>query len=190
MSLPIQRSANGFTLLELLVVMAIIAIFAAVILIGTAESRTKSKIAATELELRQIHNAMELYRSDFNEYAPLGSDFCNICSFWGPGNAAWDAIPTGGPGKYNSYPYATGSWDDDVLDALDAAGYLKNRGVVEDDPWGNEFLYDKNSNGFSCRSWSPVCSRGPNEILETPHCQASNRPPVVSGDDICIFIHP
>ncbi len=188
---PIPATAlnKGFTLLELLVAIAIIGVLALVVLIGTGESRTKGKIAATELSLRNIQNALEVYRTTFNEYPPIGSDFCNICVYWGPGNPTWDAIPNGGPGKYNSIQYATGTWSDDILTELEFHNLLTDGAGTQRDPWGNEYLYDKNQI-YSCYTWSPICSTGPNEVLETPHCPNRNTVPRAGGDDICVFLQP
>jgi prepilin-type N-terminal cleavage/methylation domain-containing protein len=69
------RRARGFTLVEMLVVMAIIAILAGILLpaIGAAIRAAKnSKIAQ---ELSQLHNAIESYKQKLGDYPP---DFSSV----------------------------------------------------------------------------------------------------------------
>ncbi len=59
---------KGFTLIELLVVVAIIGILAAVILASLNSARAKGRDAKRISDLKQIQNALELYKSDNNTY--------------------------------------------------------------------------------------------------------------------------
>lgn len=60
--------SKGFTLIELLVVVAIISLLSSVVLAAVGEAREKARIAAFVSELRQVQNALELYRTSFGIY--------------------------------------------------------------------------------------------------------------------------
>jgi len=162
---PVKR---GFTLLELLVVLAIIGLMVTAAFASLGAAKDKGKIASTKSQLHQIENAFHLFNSKYMDIPPLPlhADFCNMCFYWPP-----------------SVPWAHGAWVD-VVDALVAEGLITND--IKTDPWGNPYLYDKNYNMglYTCNTWSPICSMGPNATLETPNCQAL---PVTNGDDICLF---
>ena len=76
---------KGFTLVELLVVMAIIGILATVIISGFRASQRRSRDAKRKSDLRQIGQAMELFYSDHDFY-PANSIDGNIegCPFVSP----------------------------------------------------------------------------------------------------------
>ncbi len=63
-----KKGQDGFTLMELLVVVAIIAILLAVVLISVNSSRQKGRDAKRIGDVRAISNALELYRSANNAY--------------------------------------------------------------------------------------------------------------------------
>lgn len=59
---------RGFTLVELLIVIIIIAVLAAVAIPKFANSSTRSKEAALRAELRLLRNAVELFKNDTGCY--------------------------------------------------------------------------------------------------------------------------
>ena len=67
-----QKTQSGFTLLELLVVLAIIGLIASIIVIALSTARSKSRDAKRAGDVRQIMNAMEQYRIA-NNYYPTGT---------------------------------------------------------------------------------------------------------------------
>jgi len=60
--------AKAFTLIELLIVVAIIAILAAIALPNFLEAQTRSKVSRVHNDLRVVHLAVECYFVDFNNY--------------------------------------------------------------------------------------------------------------------------
>ena len=70
-----RKSQLGFTLLELLTVIAIIGILAAIALPALSGIRTRARIAATKAQLEQIEKALETYYGDWDTYPPMGNDY-------------------------------------------------------------------------------------------------------------------
>lgn len=64
---------QAFTLIELLIVVAIIAILAAIAVPNFLEAQTRSKVARVKADFRSIATAVETYRVDTNDY-PEGTD--------------------------------------------------------------------------------------------------------------------
>ncbi len=69
---PKKRSA--FTLIELLIVVAIIAILAAIAVPNFLEAQTRSKVSRTKADMRTMATALEAYYVDNNKYTPDFSD--------------------------------------------------------------------------------------------------------------------
>jgi type II secretion system protein G len=67
-SSPARRQA--FTLIELLIVVAIIAILAAIAVPNFLEAQTRSKIARVKADMRTLATAIESYRVDNSTYPP------------------------------------------------------------------------------------------------------------------------
>lgn len=65
-----QNQRNAFTLIELLIVVAIIAILAAIAVPNFLEAQTRAKVSRTVSDLRTIATALETYRLDNNNYPP------------------------------------------------------------------------------------------------------------------------
>ena len=69
MYLPDKRHA--FTLIELLIVVAIIGILAAIALPNFLDAQVRSKVSRVKSDLRTIATALEAYSADNNCYPPL-----------------------------------------------------------------------------------------------------------------------
>lgn len=69
-----QRQPEGFTLVELLVVMAIVAMLAAVLLPVLAKARESARITRCSANLQQIGHAVSLYQQDYDDLFPYGLD--------------------------------------------------------------------------------------------------------------------
>jgi type II secretion system protein G len=69
------RPVRAFTLIELLIVVAIIAILAAIAVPNFLEAQVRSKVSRAKADIRTIATALESYAVDYNKYPPT--------PFWG-----------------------------------------------------------------------------------------------------------
>jgi len=79
-----EKVLQGFTLVELLVVMAIISILATVMLSGFRSSQRRSRDAVRKSDLEQIGKALELFYSDYEFYPPASGGKINACPYSSP----------------------------------------------------------------------------------------------------------
>lgn len=77
-----SRFSYAFTLIELLIVVAIIAILAAIAVPNFLEAQVRAKTSRAKNEMRAIATAMEAYAIDYNHYPNDGT-------FWNDGTIAW-----------------------------------------------------------------------------------------------------
>lgn len=63
-----RKNRRAFTLIELLIVVAIIAILAAIAVPNFLEAQVRSKVSRVKADMRAIVTALESYRSDTNSY--------------------------------------------------------------------------------------------------------------------------
>ncbi len=59
---------KGFTLIEILVVVAIISLLSSVVLAGVREAKQRAEVNAFVSQLKQVQTALELYRQDYGSY--------------------------------------------------------------------------------------------------------------------------
>ena len=85
---------SGFTLVELLVVMAIISILATVIIGGFRSSQMRGKDAQRKSDLKQIANALEIFFADYGRYPPASGTQVAACSY-NPANGTGTACAWG-----------------------------------------------------------------------------------------------
>ena len=75
--LPAQHTAkNGFTLLELLIVIVIIAVLMSLILPALSGVRRRANIVAVQTEMKQIEQALTTFENRFGNLPPKPDDSC------------------------------------------------------------------------------------------------------------------
>lgn len=78
--MPVNLSAayinpkRAFTLIELLIVVAIIAILAAIAVPNFLEAQTRAKVSRVMADMRTVNTALEMYRIDNSHYPPASDD--------------------------------------------------------------------------------------------------------------------
>lgn len=111
---------RAFTLIELLIVVAIVAILASIAVPNFLEAQTRSKVSRAQSDLRAITVGLEAYRIDFSGYPPtpltdLG-DRARRLSFITTPIAYLTSIPNEVFSKGDVQPYAY--WSANLNDAM------------------------------------------------------------------------
>ncbi|MBV7538586.1 type II secretion system major pseudopilin GspG [Duganella sp. sic0402] len=107
----VQRLQRGFTLIEIMVVVVIMGVLAALVVPKLLNRAGESKIAAAKVDIATIMQALKLYKLDNQRYPTTEQ-----------GLQALIEKPTGGP--------AANGWK--------AGGYVEK---MPRDPWGNPYQY-------------------------------------------------
>lgn len=107
----IGRDSRGMTLIEIMVVVAIIGSIAAMVTVQVVDSLTEAKISTTKTNIRTLEGALEQYKRRHNFYPSSEQGLTALVS-----------KPTSGKVP-NNYP---------------KNGYIKR---LPKDEWGNEFIY-------------------------------------------------
>lgn len=69
-----KNESKAFTLIELLIVVAIIAILAAIAVPNFLEAQVRAKVSRTMADMRALATGLDTYRIDHNVYPPDGDD--------------------------------------------------------------------------------------------------------------------
>lgn len=81
-----MKSKVGFTLIEMLVVIGIIAVLAGLIMPSLGTSQMKARDAKRKSDLKQIQKALEIFRQDQDPVAfPTDGSFLNLATSWASG---------------------------------------------------------------------------------------------------------
>jgi len=98
---------RGFTLIEMMIVVAIIAILVSILVPNFIRARAQAQTAACEANLKEIATALELYETDNDSYPPSGTVNTSNTALQ-PYLKQTPVDPAGGPGVYYAYT-VTGS---------------------------------------------------------------------------------
>jgi general secretion pathway protein G len=109
-SLP-RRNARGFTLIEIMVVVVIMGVLAALVVPKLLSRTGESKVAAAKVDIATVMQALKLYKLDNQRYPTTEQ-----------GLQALLVKPTSGP--------AANGWK--------SGGYLEK---MPKDPWGNQYQF-------------------------------------------------
>ena len=160
-----KRHQSGFSLVEILVVLAIIAILSSILYINVSQGSAQSRDAQRQADLRAVSNALELYKNKYGEY-PQG---CNAAGTWS-GHALDYACSSGNQyivglapefisrlpqdpklnGNNSGYVYATN---------VEGSAYImKARLTVESETIGYDHPF-KSCDTDNSSSLGPVCNK-------------------------------
>lgn len=132
-----MRKSLGFTLIEIMVVVVILGILAAIIVPRIMSRPEQARMVKAKQDMSAIQNALDLYKLD-NGFYPSGEQ----------GLQALVTAPSSEPTPQN--------WNPD--------GYLKQLPV---DPWGNPYQYSNENDRVRIFSFGPKGKAGGSEIEAT-----------------------
>lgn len=86
-----MKRLRAFTLIELLIVVAIIAILAAIAVPNFLEAQVRSKVSRAYADMRSIATALESYSVDYNKYPP-DRNHTSFFPMWAPDTHFCDSL--------------------------------------------------------------------------------------------------
>jgi general secretion pathway protein G len=189
--------SNGFTLIELAVVLAIIAVLAAVLTPMVTGYLDQARLARAQADVRTLADAIKLYNRDTGRWpiyytsANYGTDTVGSNEL----STSTGNLPTGGNG-WTSTNVSIGTTSLELYlnndySVVGSASFPKAgfRGpyvrTVDSDPWGNKYLLNATDlSRANSGNHAFVISAGPNGTLETTRDSATTATLTAGGDDV------
>ncbi|MCU0722404.1 MAG: type II secretion system GspH family protein, partial [Planctomycetes bacterium] len=144
------RAARGFTLIEVLVVLAIIATLAAIVLPQIFSSSKSGEIAATNSRREALELSIKTYSSNWGDFPPSRMALLPFGKIDAPNekNEGPEALVLALSTERKNGPYTNwqedwlGNCDTDKLASVPAKSAIKKSDLFEVvDFWGNPFVY-------------------------------------------------
>jgi len=92
---------NGFTLVEILIVVVILGILAAIVVPQFTEASNEAKLSSLCCDLQTLRSQIELYKIQHNDIPPTLANFIDQMTDYT--NVDGDVQPAAGPGVYGPY---------------------------------------------------------------------------------------
>ncbi len=135
-----NKQQSGFTIVELLIVIVVIGILAAISIVTYNGIQERSRTATVNSDLKAIEKAMLMYRAEHG-ILPLSAD--------------WYSGATMPPSS---------RWASEIIAGLKSEKIISTN-ALEKDPWGQYYWYDNNDCSIGSSGNSPVRSVGPDGLL-------------------------
>ncbi|MCK4805952.1 MAG: type II secretion system protein [Candidatus Pacebacteria bacterium] len=144
-----KNKRRGFTLIEMLIVITIIALLASLILVGMGGARAKTRDSRRIADLHNVMNALELYYAKFYDY-PDDSNWDGLVAALTTGDIGVTRVPKDPLSPNKTYEYGvSGDNQDYVLKAtLETEDH-----ALEEDIDGSVYGLDCGSGGSDTDSF-------------------------------------
>ena len=191
---------KGFTLIELAVVLAIIAILAAVLTPMVTNYLEQARVARAQADVRTIADGVKLYNRDTGRYpvydssADYGTDTVSKADFaTGSGSMPTDGGSSWALGTQVATTslelYLNNNYSGVVVSNFPKATFNGPYiAAIDSDPWGNKFLLTAGNLSKGSMNHAFVISAGPDGTLQTSRDMAATANLAASGDDIIAVI--
>jgi len=193
--------SRGFTLIELAVVLAIIAVLAAVLTPMVTGYIDQARVARATADVRSIADAARLYQRDVGEF-PIWANTTEYNGGSGtPSGVIAGAVGTNPTDNGSNYLSSVGASSlESYMNAntlsratTGAVGKTVFRGPyignLDSDPWGRKYFLTGANLKTGAANWGFVISAGPDNTFDTTLNQAKTAAFAVGDDDIVAVIH-
>jgi prepilin-type N-terminal cleavage/methylation domain-containing protein len=124
-----RKTASGFTIVELLIVIVVIAVLASITVVAFRGVQSRSRDAVRYTDVKLIMKALDLYKADKGYYPS-----------WTQDNSWHTHASTICPGHTNGYSYSTAT-DNTWMKPLIDGGYLKSAPVAPNNSCTSYYRY-------------------------------------------------
>lgn len=190
--------SKGFTLIELAVVLAIIAVLAAVLTPMVTGYLDQARTARAQADVRTIADAVKLYNRDTGRWPIYETSAANTSDT----SAAADIGTAGGtaPSTGTGWTVSIGTTSLEIYlnndkSTVGTASFPKAGfrgpyiGTVDSDPWGHQYVLNASNLKRSSTNHAFVASAGPNGALDVSRDVSTGANVSTSGiDDIIAII--
>ncbi|MFB0554887.1 MAG: type II secretion system protein [Phycisphaerae bacterium] len=136
-----MKTKSGFTLVEILIVVVILGILAAIVIPQFTEASTEAKLSSLCTDLQTLRSQIELYKIQHNDIPPLFGSFVDQMTKKSDINGT--VPPAAGLAAYGPYIQKIPiNQFNDMYDDTGIHGDLDNNGIVGDD--GGSWEYNQN----------------------------------------------
>ncbi|MFA5155094.1 MAG: prepilin-type N-terminal cleavage/methylation domain-containing protein [Patescibacteria group bacterium] len=166
--------AGAFTLIELLIVIAIIGLLSAISILALNRSRGQARLARVRSDISQFIRAVAIAQGESGlTLGQMTGSYCSrcdsACGVWPPGSNDLRNVPNDNS-CYDRWITSLANLE------IALGGVAIGADKIQRDPWGSPYLLDENEcEGGAGTSADSICSAGPGGIW-------------AGGDDICFVI--
>jgi len=154
-----RKTVSGFTIVELLIVIVVIAILAAISVVAYNGIQDRAKSSRVSTDLENLEKAVHLARVGSGKVlVQITGSNCSRCSC---------PYATGDMTDYSTLPKTNSCWVryNAILDLIEAASGTNLAGLRNGDPWGAPYSVDENEGENGGCGKDLIWSFGPSKTM-------------------------